>query len=249
MLLPLLAVLGLAHAASIDHDKVVSLPQTVPSGPQGELYLAYQPRLKVVNGCVPFPAVDAQGNTGLAPFHPYNITKYMYTHPNRAGLKPTGHTSNDCSKSEGQIYVRSRTDKDSSRTAIMYSWYFPKDEASPGMGHRHDWEGTIVWVSSPTSTTPENIEAVCPSAHGRWNCAKSDKFSLDGSHPLIEYVSNWPLNHQMGLSKEVGASQPLVAWESLEDGVRTALTETDFGSGNLPLKDENFGEDLDSATY
>ena len=49
--------------ASIDHDAVVGFDQTVPSGTTGEVYLAYQPDLYVVNGCVPFPAVDAQGNT------------------------------------------------------------------------------------------------------------------------------------------------------------------------------------------
>ncbi|PLB33734.1 NPP1 family protein [Aspergillus candidus] len=230
IVIPLLAALGLAQAASIDHDKVRPLPQTIPEGAQGELYLAYQPRLNVVNGCVPYPAVDAEGNTG-------------------AGLKPTGPTNSSCTTSEGQIYVRSRTDEDSTRTALMYSWYFPKDAASPGSGHRHDWEGTIVWVSSPTSTSPENIEAVCPSAHGKWNCATKDDFSLDGSNPLIEYVSRWPLNHQMDLTEEVGMLQPLVAWESLEEGIRKPLAETDFGSAHLPLRDGNFAEDLDSATY
>lgn len=41
----------------------VGFSQTVPSGTTGEVYLAYQPDLYVVNGCVPFPAVDASGNT------------------------------------------------------------------------------------------------------------------------------------------------------------------------------------------
>jgi hypothetical protein len=42
----------------------------------------------------------------------------------------------------------------------------PKDEPSDGLGHRHDWEGVIVWLSSSTATTAANIVAVCPSAHG-----------------------------------------------------------------------------------
>lgn len=53
----------LQKRASIDSDKVVGFSQTVPSGETGDVYLAYQPYLKVVNGCVPFPAVDAEGNT------------------------------------------------------------------------------------------------------------------------------------------------------------------------------------------
>lgn len=49
--------------ASIASNLVVGFPQTVPSGITGTVYLAYQPHLDVVNGCVPFPAVDASGNT------------------------------------------------------------------------------------------------------------------------------------------------------------------------------------------
>lgn len=64
----LTGLLPLVHAAllpraSIDHDKVVGFPETVPNGTTGDVYLAYQPLLYVVNGCVPFPAVDAEGNT------------------------------------------------------------------------------------------------------------------------------------------------------------------------------------------
>lgn len=51
--------------APIASDQVVSFTQLVPSGSTGQLYLAYQPLLKVTNGCVPFPAVDSVGNTKL----------------------------------------------------------------------------------------------------------------------------------------------------------------------------------------
>jgi len=54
----------LERRAAIAHDAVVGFPQTVPSGTLGTLYLKYKPFLKVDNGCVPFPAVDASGNTG-----------------------------------------------------------------------------------------------------------------------------------------------------------------------------------------
>lgn len=68
-LVSLLAAAAVASAspierrAPIDSDKVVGFAETVPSGTTGSVYLAYKPFLKVVNGCVPFPAVDAAGNT------------------------------------------------------------------------------------------------------------------------------------------------------------------------------------------
>lgn len=55
--------LPLEKRAVIDHDAVVGFAQTVPSGTLGTLYLKYKPYLKIVNGCVPFPAVDKSGNT------------------------------------------------------------------------------------------------------------------------------------------------------------------------------------------
>ncbi|KAG2420381.1 hypothetical protein HFD88_005182 [Aspergillus terreus] len=228
----LTGLLPLVHAAllpraSIDHDKVVGFPETVPNGTTGDVYLAYQPLLYVVNGCVPFPAVDAEGNTN-------------------AGLNPSGGSSADCDSSTGQIYVRGASSGD--KYALMYSWYFPKDEPSTGLGHRHDWEGVIVWLSDASSTAADNILAVCPSAHGGWDCS-TDGYTLHGTQPLIKYYSVWPVDHQCGLTSTVGGSQPLIAWESLPQVARTALQNTDFGAGNVPFKDGNFASNLGEATF
>jgi hypothetical protein len=68
----------------------------------GNAYLRFKPWLYVDGGCVPFPAVDAAGNTG-------------------GGLAPTGSPTGDCSSSTGQVYVRGA--QYGSRYGIMYSWY------------------------------------------------------------------------------------------------------------------------------
>jgi Necrosis inducing protein (NPP1) len=52
---------------TIASDEIVGFPETVPSGETGVVYEAYQPYLYVVNGCVPFPAVDAEGDTKYVP--------------------------------------------------------------------------------------------------------------------------------------------------------------------------------------
>lgn len=49
----------LERRAVIAHDAVVGFSQSASA-----LALKFKPWLRVVNGCVPFPAVDAAGNTG-----------------------------------------------------------------------------------------------------------------------------------------------------------------------------------------
>ncbi|TGO18322.1 hypothetical protein BPAE_0386g00070 [Botrytis paeoniae] len=217
----------LESRAVISSDAVVGFPETVPSGTVGTVYETYQPYLDVVNGCVPFPAVDASGNTG-------------------GGLAPTGSSNGGCSSSTGQVYVRGA--QSGSYYGIMYSWYMPKDEPSTGIGHRHDWEGVIVWLSSSTATTADNIVAVCPSAHGGWDCS-TDGYSLSGTSPLIKYESIWPIDHSMGLTSTVGGQQPMIAWESLPTAAQTALETTDFGSANVPFIPSVFANNLAAATF
>lgn len=217
----------LQSRGTIGSDDIVGFPQTVPSGTVGSVYLAYQPYLYVVNGCVPFPAVDAAGDTN-------------------AGLSPTGASNGDCSSSTGQIYVRGTTY--GSYYALMYSWYMPKDEPSDGLGHRHDWEGVIIWLKSSTSIASSNIVAVCPSAHGGWDCSTTG-FSLSGTEALIKYQSIWPLDHSCGLTSTVGGKQPLIAWESLPTVAQTALDTTDFGSGIVPFIDAHFTTNLANASF
>ncbi|KAJ5281995.1 npp1 domain-containing protein [Penicillium angulare] len=208
-------------------DEIVGFDQIVPSGTVGDVYLAYQPYLYVVNGCVPFPAVDEDGNTN-------------------AGLAPAGASDGDCSSSTGQIYVRGNSSGD--YYALMYSWYMPKDEPSDGIGHRHDWEGVIVWLSDSSSTTTDNIMAVCPSAHGSWDCS-TDGYTVDGTAPLIRYYSTWPIDHCCGLTTTVGGTQPLIAWESLPTAAQDALDTTDFGSAIVPFIDAHLSTNLADATF
>lgn len=125
----------------------------------------------------------------------------------------------------------------------MYAWYMPKDSPASGMGHRHDWEHVVIWLSA--GNTSATVEGVAVSQHGLHE--KDTSPPMKGDTPLIGYKSYWPLNHQMIFTDEVGGEQPLIAWESLTDAARTALSETDFGSGNVPMKDASFEDKLESA--
>ena len=160
--------------------------------------------------------------------------------PISAGLKPTGPTNGDCTNSTGQIYSRASAYNGS--YAIMYAWYWPKDEPISGDGHRHDWESTVVWLDS-TKTT---LLGVAASEHGNYATSRSPH--LNGTSPTIEYISYFPLDHQLAFTDITGVQQPLIAWESLPTVAQVALNNTDFGDANVPFKDANFETNLGEAS-
>jgi len=129
----------------------------------------------------------------------------------------------------------------------MYAWYMPKDSPSAGLGHRHEWEGVIIWLASATSTSATNILAVCPSAHGKWNCSKT--FRRTGTGVWIAYFGFWPIDHSMWIGNRQGGQQPLIAWESLPSVARDALQTTNFGSATVPFKDSTFMRNVVAATF
>jgi hypothetical protein len=104
----------------------------------------------------------------------------------------------------------------------MYSWYMPKDSPSTGLGHRHDWENVVVWLSSASTTA--TVRGVAISAHGEYQKETSPPFS--GTRPKIGYRSVWPVNHQLISTSDQGGSQPLIAWESMTPAARSAIANT-----------------------
>jgi hypothetical protein len=157
------------------------------------------------------------------------------------GLDNSGGSNSGCSSSTGQVYARATSYE--TYFAIMYAWYMPKDEPSPGIGHRHDWENTIVFLSS--ESTSASVVGMTVSQHSGFSASKSPSFS--GSSPLIGYVSYWPLDHDLIFDTTVGGMQPLIAWESLTAAAQTALQNTDFGDANVPFKDSDFQTKIGQA--
>lgn len=119
----------------------------------------------------------------------------------------------------------------------------PKDSPSTGLGHRHEWENIVLWLSS--ESTSATIVGMSISGHGKYETTTS--VSLSGDSPLVGYNSIWPINHQMVFTTTKGGQQPLIAWDSLTSAARTALTNTDFEAANVPFKDSNFDSNLAKA--
>lgn len=130
----------------------------------------------------------------------------------------------------------------------MYSWYWPKDEPSAvlallGVGHRHDWECVVLWLSE--ESLDATVVGASASAHGKFSTSTSPDFSSDGL--LVEYWSNGILDHSLELTDTVGDQQPLVAWESLDTTIQDALANTDWGAANVPFIDSHFETNLEKA--
>ncbi|KJX99393.1 putative necrosis and ethylene inducing peptide 2 precursor like protein [Zymoseptoria brevis] len=119
------------------------------------------------------------------------------------------------------------------------------DSPADGLGHRHDWEGIVVWLSDAKASA--TLLGVAASAHGEYDAQKPPLLPTSGgTHPLIRYFSVFPLNHQLGFTSVKGHERPLIAWEELTDAARKALEDTDFGSATVPFK-ANFQETMDKA--
>jgi hypothetical protein len=124
-----------------------------------------------------------------------------------------------CSSSTGQVYARGGTYN--GKFAIMYSWYMPKDSPSTGLGHRHDWENAVVWLSA--QSTSATIVGAAASAHGDYDTTTTP--NLSGNSMLIRYYSVWPVNHQYVLRSFCGSvlcRQILTVFSGLGSRVRRA---------------------------
>lgn len=93
------------EAAVINHDQVVGFQEVSPVTVTQIAAKRFQPYLKVYHGCVPFPAVDQQGNTN-------------------GGLQTSGSPNGNCSSNTGQVYSRSAWHN--GVWAIMYAWVLPE---------------------------------------------------------------------------------------------------------------------------
>ncbi|ETP32922.1 hypothetical protein F442_18457 [Phytophthora nicotianae P10297] len=224
----LVFTLGHVKAGWIDHDQVQPFAQPEPITISEKVAVKFKPQLHITNGCHPYPAVNAAGDTG-------------------GGLKPTGAPSGSCKGSGYGSQVYGRSTWFNGVWAIMYSWYFPKDSPSSSLGHRHDWENVVIWINNPDVPNPV-ILAICPSAHGGYSrYAPPDADTIDGTSAKVNYESHWPINHATDTTSEGGDFQDLIMWDQLTDAARTALQDTDFGDANVPMKEGSFLSNLEKA--
>lgn len=211
-----------ALSASVkSHDSFVPFPA---SG--GPLETAYQPQLHIGNGCHSYPAVNAQGDWS-------------------GGLYPSGSPSAGCSDpTKGQTYVRS-TNNYKGRIAMVYCWYMPKDEPVPTTGHRHEWEGAVVFLDIKT----HNIDGVATSAHGHWRkYYNPNGTNVDGTHVKVEYSAEGLNSHAIRLTDKDGDLPNLAQWDRLGGPAQQAINNpSNWGAANPPIAQMHYQMTLEGA--
>ncbi|KAL0936342.1 necrosis inducing protein [Colletotrichum truncatum] len=218
----------LSRRKEVSHDSLTPLAQTVQDNAVGKAIDRFNPLLQIVSGCQPYTAANDAGDTS-------------------GGLKPTGSSTGGCKdNSKGQTYARGA--KHGDKFAIMYAWYFPKDQPTDGVpvgSHRHDWESIVVWINDPEVAEP-TILGGAASGHGEFK--KVENVPKEGSRVKVEYFNQGFLNHELQFSQLTGRVYPVVDWDAMPKPMQDALNNTDFGSANVPFKDENFTRNLDKAS-
>lgn len=153
-----------------------------------------------------------------------------------------------CGHNQGQVYVRSS--ETGGMLALMYSWYFPKDQNVDGpvnSGHRHDWENAIVWLSGGGDNP--TVKGISYSQHGGYSKVTGKKESeWSGDRPKVAYYRILAVeDHCLGRTGVQGGQQPLIAWNALPQSARDTLNTYDFGKANVPFNDAHFQSNLEKA--
>ncbi|KAF5981864.1 hypothetical protein FCOIX_4003 [Fusarium coicis] len=142
------------------------------------------------DGCYYTSAIDKDGNTnrGLS-------QKDVYFKGPAADCREPNRLENN------NVYSRKRCNN--GWCAIMYEYYFEKDQSSwgtinaagGGNGHTHDWENIVVFVQG------EDVKRVAPSCHGGYEHATNTPL-LDGQRAKVVYHKDGGFTHCWRMANE-----------------------------------------------
>ncbi|MFT9667390.1 NPP1 family protein [Streptomyces rhizosphaericola] len=172
------------------------------------------------------------------------------------GLKLGGALNGDCRDlsdlENSNAYSRAKCDN--GWCAILYTYYFEKDQVAPGGlfgGHRHDWEHVVVWVHD------DKAQYVATSAHGNFTVHKAADVPFDGTHPKVVYHKDGASTHcfRKATAKDEPPENhygtwhyaPLVGWNGYPDGLRDKLLAADFGKATIGIREDRFTGHLTKA--
>lgn len=199
-----------------------------------------KPIIRFDHGCYSYPAADSNGN--------YN-----------GGLKVGGRPGGGCRTSRFlQVYTRkkwfSRSERrwyGNARVAIMYAYFFPKDQGNrygKGFGHRYDWEEVVVFLDD----NGNRIKAAA-SAHGGLHpigTRGSDARYWSGNRVKVSYgIKNRGSLKNNALhftSKGSGDRLNMLDWYYMTSRMRSAISRS-WGSARPQIVDRRFSSRIHEA--
>ncbi|KFA67859.1 hypothetical protein S40285_08779 [Stachybotrys chlorohalonatus IBT 40285] len=229
----LLGALASVQAVPTKRDIITALP-----GSADVVDSRFQPLLDFdSDGCYNTAAIDPSGRTN----------------PGRGATgTPQGSCRDPPQLENSNTYSRRRCNN--GYCAIMYEYYFEKDQAVGGSflaGHRHDWENIVVF------TRGDAVVRVAPSCHGDYNDARNN-FPTDGSRPQLVYHKDGASTHCFRFANNDDIANPenpfgrfytspLISWDRWPNvGLRNAMLQA-WSGGVGPKLDTEFGDSLRSA--
>ncbi|KAH7141632.1 necrosis and ethylene-inducing protein 1 precursor [Dactylonectria macrodidyma] len=221
------------RAVEVAHDSLNALAQNLDNSATSNAIKKLQPSLYIESGCQPYPAIDTSGDWS-------------------GGLNPSGSASGGCRDlTKAQVYQRGGWHN--GVYGILYTWYMPKDQGGGNTGitgHRHDWEGVVVWVNNPAASIPK-VLGIATSAHGKYvKEAGAFKNTMPGTtHPTVKYYQDTAFfgTHSIHTTGNEGRYQPIIGWDFMNDNMRKALNTVNWGSANCPISNGNFANNLAKA--
>ena len=208
-------------AASRPHDSISPLTH----GANATLN-RFLPKLDRNSACYPYTAVDENGN--------YN-----------SGLADSGGESSQCSSTNNQQVYTRNTRINNNTHAVMYAYYFPKDNGLivPSIGHRHDWEHVIVFIENLGNEAREEIVGAAYSAHGGVSVTTNP--NRDGKHIYINYDFNGSVTHSFTEGREgSNNNHVLISYNRIPQAAKDTLNNQNFGSAIVPFR--NSGDRFNS---
>ena len=156
-----------------------------------------------------------------------------------------GHCHDEAQLAAANTYAREKCNHD--WCAVVYASYFEKDQATSGpvaIGHTHDWEHVVVWVSGG------EVRYVSVSQHSGYEVAPASSVRFDGTHPKVVYHKDGVSTHAFRFATENDEPPenatggwfrpPLVGWDGYPDGLRETLVNADFGAATFKLAGDLF---------
>ncbi|KAK4207617.1 necrosis inducing protein-domain-containing protein [Rhypophila decipiens] len=197
------------------------------------------------DGCYYTSAIDPNGNLNPG----LNYANGVPPNCLRAQCRDNNRLQNN------NVYSRARCNN--GWCAIMYEYYFEKDQIVCGParweqdGHRHDWENVVVF------TQGESVRRVAPSCHGGYGGATNSP-RLQGQRAKIVYHKDGGRTHCLRMANSGDDAIEnytgswfignLIGWTNWPSTwLRDRTMNNNWGKASPKLRDDRFGAALNSA--